>query len=93
MNGLIGINQMTSEVRTMNKEVKVFYECDRRECENCNEKCKHTDNVMHAKNFKREGSFLVEEHQRECNDVVMVEESFEGNELVRRTTYYEKYFD
>lgn len=33
--------------------MKVVYECDRKACENCNDYCNHTSNIMHAVNFEQ----------------------------------------
>lgn len=40
---------------------KVVYECDRRDCEQCNNSdCNHTKNIRHAKNFQLVGDIFVE---------------------------------
>ena len=33
--------------------MKVVYECDRKACENCNDYCRHTSDIMHAVNFEQ----------------------------------------
>ncbi len=32
-------------------ELQVLYICDRMKCEHCSYECKHTTDIMHAKNF------------------------------------------
>lgn len=44
-----------------NSQPNIIYECDKRECEQCNgDKCCHTSNIRHAKNFQLVGSVFVE---------------------------------
>lgn len=47
--------------RAKSEQPKVAYECDRRNCERCdNPDCNHTVNVRHAKNFQLVGDVFVE---------------------------------
>ncbi len=41
-------------------EVKAAYLCDRRACALCNAGCGYTTNIEHAKNFRREGTIMID---------------------------------
>lgn len=46
-------------------EIQVLYICDREKCEDCFNSCNHTTDISHAKNFKLEGNFYVEDDGKE----------------------------
>lgn len=33
----------------------IFYICDREQCENCHDECKHTTDIKHSVNYKERG--------------------------------------
>lgn len=44
-----------------NERPKIAFECDRRDCDRCNNSdCHHTVNIRHAKNFELVGDVFVE---------------------------------
>lgn len=42
---------------------KFAFLCDGKDCKECNETCKHTLNIEHAKNFKRVGDYYIEQER------------------------------
>lgn len=45
---------------TEEREIKIAYLCDRRACSFCNAGCGYTTDIQHAKNFKREGTIMID---------------------------------
>lgn len=41
----------------------IQYLCDGKACESCNNECKHTTDISHARNFIKRGDTYIE---REC---------------------------
>ncbi len=45
------------------EQSKVIYLCDRRQCEKCNDFCRHTTDISHAINFENiNGDYIETEH-------------------------------
>ena len=43
-----------------NVEIRTFYICNRKKCNNCSSECHHCNDIEHAKNFEKIGAVYFE---------------------------------
>ena len=68
--------------------MEVIYLCDRKRCPECSPLCKHTCDVTHAVNFKKDGDDYIENSSTE----VLLEEIAALRALNRRLLEVEKQY-
>lgn len=66
--------------------MEVIYLCDRKRCKECSPLCKHTNDITHAVNFKKDGDDYFENSSTE----VLLEEIAALKSLNRRQLEVEK---